>query len=95
MTKLAQGRRPVARTTRPLLLAGTGIAVLKVAAGCLVSGNLVALPHCDGGTDEDPYCQNPPDSGTTADGGSDGGADGGEDAGLDGGDDGGTADAGP
>ena len=89
MADLPQGRRPTRRPTRPLLLAGAGIAVVQMAAGCFVSGNLIAPPPCDGGTADDPYCLNdPPDAGDNGplpiDGGTDDGgtSDGGEDAGT-------------
>lgn len=82
MADLPPGRRPTQRTTRPLLLATAGIAVVKMASGCFSSGNLMAPPPCDDNPTNDPYCEQVPDAGT--DGGiSDGGIG-----------DGGTADGG-
>jgi hypothetical protein len=72
MEDLPQGRRPARRSSRPLLLATAGLAVVKVACNNYVSGNLVAPPPCEENPNS-PYCV---DSGT--DGGTDGGtADGG------------------
>ncbi|EPX58291.1 hypothetical protein D187_004047 [Cystobacter fuscus DSM 2262] len=85
MADLPQGRRPSQRTTRPLLLATAGVALVKMASGCLISGNLVAPPPCDDNPNNEPYCEPGPDAGV----------DGGLDAGSDGGTgDGGTADGG-
>jgi hypothetical protein len=77
MADLPQGRRPSPRTTRPLLLASAGVAIAKMASGCLISGNLVAPPPCDDNPQNDPYCEPVADAGVdggTSDGGtSDGG----------------------
>ncbi len=92
MADIPQGRRPSHRITRPLLLATAGIAVVKMASGCLISGNLMAPPPCDDNPGNDPYCEPGVDAGM--DGGiTDGGTtDGGT---TDGGTtDGGTADGG-
>ncbi|KFA88094.1 hypothetical protein [Archangium violaceum] len=67
MADLPPGRRPSQRVTRPLLLATAGIAVVKMASGCLSSGNLIAPPPCDDNPNNDPYCEPVPDAG--ADGG--------------------------
>ena len=81
MADLPQGRRPSPRTTRPLLLATAGVALVKMASGCLISGNLIAPPPCGDNPANDPYCELGPDAGV--------------DAGMDGGTgDGGTADGG-
>ena len=74
MAELPQGRRPTQRTTRPLLIAGAGVALVKMASGCLIAGNLVA-PPCDDTNTDDPFCQDyqpdagTSDGGTTTDGG--------------------------
>jgi hypothetical protein len=73
MSDLPQGRRPTPRTTRPLLLASAGVALVKIACGNAVSGNLVAPPPCDGGTSDDPYCVNEGRDAGTDGGTSDGG----------------------
>ncbi len=78
MADLPQGRRPTPRTTRPLLLASAGVALVKVACGNLTAGNLVAPPPCDENNRDSPYCvDDNPDAGVdggTSDGGtSDGG----------------------
>ncbi|WP_309894240.1 hypothetical protein [Archangium sp.] len=76
MSELPQGRRPTPRITRPLLLASAGVALVKIACGTAISGNLVAPPPCDESNKNDPYCVDV-DAGTdggTQDGGtSDGG----------------------
>lgn len=85
MADLPQGRRPTPRTSRPLLLATAGLALVKMACDNVVSGNLVAPPPCDENSQNEPYCYGP-------DPRSDAGADAGT---PDGGDsDGGTADGG-
>jgi hypothetical protein len=78
MSELPQGRRPTPRTTRPLLLASAGVALVKVACGTAISGNLVAPPPCDENNTNDPYCVNEGrdagvDGGTQDGGTSDGG----------------------
>jgi len=74
MSELSQGRKPTPRTTRPLLLAGAGVALVKIACGSAVSGNLVAPPPCDENNANEPYCVDAGTDGGTQDGGtSDGG----------------------
>ena len=95
MADLPPGRRPTRRTTRPLLLASAGLAVVKMTSGCFIVGNLMAPPPCDDNPGNDPYCEPVPgtdggfpDGGAPDGGSSDGGsADGGAS-------DGGSADAG-
>ncbi len=73
MAELPQGRRPTPRITRPLLLASAGVALVKVACGNIVSGNLVAPPPCDEANPNSPECVDDPDprvDGGTPDGGS-------------------------
>lgn len=62
---------PRKRKARPLLIAGTGIALLTMASGSLSCGNLPA-PRCGDGGVSDPCVQH-----TTTDAGSDAGTDGG------------------
>ncbi|MGA9519881.1 MAG: hypothetical protein WBV82_00370 [Myxococcaceae bacterium] len=85
MSDLPQGRRPARRPTRPLLLAGAGVALVKITAGCLVSGNLMAPPPCDdpdAGMQDHPWCQDDFDAGFDGEDSDAGTTDGGtEDAG--------------
>ena len=69
------------RKTRPLLVAGFGIALISIpASGCFTSGNLMVQRCSDGGF---PLFENPADECAKAvdagkpDGGTDGGSDGG------------------
>lgn len=73
------------RNTRPLLLAGAGLSVITVAAGCLTSGNLRAC-RPDAGECYDPDIEAQVDAGTADAGTTDGGEpDGGSPDGGDGG----------
>ena len=78
MSELPQGRGPTRRTTRSLLLASAGVALVKIACGGTMTGNPLPPPPCDENNTNDPHCVNEGrdaglDGGTQDGGTSDGG----------------------